>query len=64
MYCNVCALLQWIEHVFNNDIVGYMLMVTTYFVVDIRLKKRVWSLVKCSVAGDFNLREKLRSFKY
>ena len=35
--CTVmCALLQWIEHVFISDIVGYMLMVTTYFVVDMR----------------------------
>lgn len=64
--CTVmCALLQWIEHVFISDIVGYMLMVITYFVVDMRFKKiRVWSLVKSSVAGVFNLREKLRSFKY
>lgn len=61
----MCALLQWIEHVFISDIVGYMLMVITYFVVDMRFKKiRVWSLVKSSVAGVFNLREKLRSFKY
>ena len=36
MYCNVCALLQWIEHIFISDIARYMLMVTTYFVVDMR----------------------------